>query len=178
MVRSDGRPGIHYSKRLPGELKNVRVRGVSPPNTTQSVGLDLAPKRAIAPPARSLRPPRPRVASRPVQMGGWSDPSAGIGRTVGPYRLLDVIGEGGMGIVYQAEHTASRQRVAIKTVRLPHERQLESLRREIFALGRIRHAGVVRILDEGVENGVPWYAMELLRGETLSDYNRRAWQVF
>ena len=95
---------------------------------------------------------------------------------LGPYRLLDVLGEGGMGIVYRAEHVESRELAALKTVRVRNERQLESLRREVYALGRIRHPGVVRILDEGVEEGVPWYAMELLSGESLSDYNRRAWE--
>jgi serine/threonine protein kinase/tetratricopeptide (TPR) repeat protein len=80
-----------------------------------------------------------------------------------------------MGIVYRAEHEVSRERVAVKTVRVAHERQLEGLRREIYALGRIHHPGVVRILAEGVHEGVPWYAMELLTGEPLSEYNRRAW---
>jgi tetratricopeptide (TPR) repeat protein len=80
-----------------------------------------------------------------------------------------------MGIVYRAEHATTREPVAIKTVRVRNERQLESLRREVYALGRIRHPGVVRILEEGVHEGVPWYAMELLSGETLSDFNRRAW---
>ncbi len=80
-----------------------------------------------------------------------------------------------MGIVYRGEHVTTLERVAVKTVRVAHERQLESLRREIYALGRIRHPGVVRIVDEGVHEGVPWYAMELLAGEPLSEYNRRAW---
>ena len=52
-------------------------------------------------------------------------------RVLGEYRLLDVLGEGGMGIVYRAEHMRSLERVAIKTVRVRHERQLEGLRREI-----------------------------------------------
>ena len=52
-------------------------------------------------------------------------------RVLGAYTLLDVLGEGGMGIVYRAEHMRTGERVAIKTVRVRHERQLESLRREI-----------------------------------------------
>ncbi len=60
-----------------------------------------------------------------------------------------------MGIVYRAEHVDSKQRAALKTVRVKNERQLESLRREVYALGRIRHPGVVRILDEGVSEGGP-----------------------
>ena len=53
---------------------------------------------------------------------------------------------------------------------------LESIRREIQALTRLRHPGVVRILDEGVDAGVPWYAMELLDGQTLAEYNWRAFE--
>jgi serine/threonine protein kinase len=41
---------------------------------------------------------------------------------------------------------------------------------------RIRHPGIVRILEEGVENGLPWYAMELLEGQTLSEYRDTTWR--
>ena len=50
---------------------------------------------------------------------------------------------------------------------------LECIRREIHALTRIHHPGVVRILDDGVHEGRPWYAMELLEGETLRNYIQR-----
>src|SRR5262249_5285352 len=46
---------------------------------------------------------------------------------------------------------------------------------EINALTRVRHPGIVRILAEGVEEGLPWYAMELLEGRTLADYVRALW---
>src|SRR5262249_44338531 len=48
---------------------------------------------------------------------------------------------------------------------------VSSIRREIHALSKIRHPGIVRILDEGLDRGLPWYAMELLVGRTL----RRSW---
>ncbi|MCE9667489.1 protein kinase [Myxococcus stipitatus] len=90
-----------------------------------------------------------------------------VGATLGPYLLLEVLGQGGMGVVYRGRHPDTGEAVAVKTVRAAAEVPLASLRREVHALRRLRHPGVVRIVDEGVEAGLPWYAMELLRGQTL-----------
>ncbi|MBL9104879.1 MAG: AAA family ATPase [Myxococcales bacterium] len=94
---------------------------------------------------------------------------------VGPYRLLGQLGGGGMGIVWRAEHCATGEVVALKTVRLPEPRMLASIRREIHALTRMRHPGVVRVVARGVTNGLPWYAMELLTGRTLAHLIRSTW---
>src|SRR5262245_16016623 len=91
-------------------------------------------------------------------------------QTIGPYRILEPLGHGGMGVVYRAEHRETGQTAALKTVRVPRAELLQSIRREIHALARIRHPGVVRILEEGIEAGLPWYAMELLEGTALSRY--------
>jgi predicted ATPase len=88
-------------------------------------------------------------------------------RNLGPYRIVGRLGQGGMGVVYRGEDPRSGQPVAVKTVRLPAQGLLASIRREIQALARIRHPGIVRILAEGVQDGLPWYAMELLDGMTL-----------
>ena len=88
---------------------------------------------------------------------------------LGPYRILGTLGRGGMGQVFRGQHRESGQLVALKTVRAPSALHLSSLRREVRALGQVRHPGLVRILDQGVEEGRPWYAMELLHGRTLRD---------
>src|SRR5688572_18290258 len=90
-------------------------------------------------------------------------------QTIGPYRVLEPLGRGGMGVVYRAL-AADGRLVALKTIHAPTEWVLTSLRREIHALARLRHPQVVRILDQGVERGLPWYAMELLEGTTLRQF--------
>src|SRR5438552_4445507 len=82
--------------------------------------------------------------------------------SLGPYRLLEVIGAGGVGVVCRARHRDTGELVALKTARTSREGHLASIRREIQVLKQIRFPGVVRILDGGVSARRPWYAMELL----------------
>ncbi|WP_163995275.1 serine/threonine-protein kinase PknK [Pyxidicoccus caerfyrddinensis] len=103
----------------------------------------------------------------PMTASAWLHSLPGVGATIGPYRLHEVLGQGGMGVVYRGEHPETGEAVAVKTVRAASEVPLASIRREIHALRRLRHPGVVRIVAEGVTDGLPWYAMELLRGQTL-----------
>jgi len=91
----------------------------------------------------------------------------------GPYRVLGVIGRGGMGVVYRAWHEETLREVAIKTVRVRKQGMLYRIRREVHALARIDHPGLVRIIETGQSDGLPWYAMELLLGRTLHDELRR-----
>ena len=88
-------------------------------------------------------------------------------RILGPYRLLERLGRGGMGLVHSAEPRGGGPPVALKTVRVPEPSMLSGIRREIHALSRLRHPGIVRIVDAGVEAGLPWYAMDLVEGRTL-----------
>jgi serine/threonine protein kinase len=80
-----------------------------------------------------------------------------------------------MAVVYRAEHVVSRRLAALKTVQAPSPRRLAGIRREIQALSRIRHPGVVRIIAEGLEAGRPWYAMDLIDGETLRRFLDGRW---
>lgn len=83
-----------------------------------------------------------------------------------------------MGVVYRAEHRETGVRVALKTVPVPREASLAGLRLEIHALSQIQHPGVVRIVDQGIEDGLPWYAMELLTGTTLQDFSTSIWSGY
>jgi serine/threonine protein kinase/tetratricopeptide (TPR) repeat protein len=90
---------------------------------------------------------------------------------IGPYQLLELIGEGGMGLVYRAQHVETGRSVALKTVSRNNAARLLALRLEIDAMRSMSHPGIVRIEDDGFD-GQPWYAMELLRGETLATFNQ------
>src|SRR5687768_3233065 len=91
-------------------------------------------------------------------------------KTIGAYRLLEPLGRGGMGEVWRAEPLAGGPAVALKRILAPREQMLQGIRREIRALARLEHPGIVHILDEGTEDGLPWYAMELLAGKSLSQF--------
>lgn len=80
-----------------------------------------------------------------------------------------------MGVVYGAVAPASRARVAVKTVTVSQESLLASIRREIHALSKLDHPGVVRVLATGVDDGRPWYAMEHLQGTTLAGLRDTLW---
>lgn len=95
---------------------------------------------------------------------------------VGPYRLLSLIGEGGMGRVYRVRHRGSGEELALKTVNRMARHRALALRAEAAALRSVRHPGIVRIVDEGTHEGTPWYAMELLTGSTIADYNAELWE--
>ncbi|MFC1854111.1 serine/threonine protein kinase, partial [candidate division CSSED10-310 bacterium] len=97
---------------------------------------------------------------------------------IGPYHIIELLGLGGMGVVYRGQHHQSGQQVAVKTVRITNQGLLQSIRREIRALARLSHPGIVRIVDEGIHHGLPWYAMELLAGKTLRHYARDALNHF
>lgn len=90
------------------------------------------------------------------------------------YELLGRLGKGGMGAVFRAKRSASGEIVAIKTVHARDEYRVRALRAEISALERLRHPGIVRLLDSGLADGLPWYAMELIDGPSLRDRIRSA----
>ncbi|MGH7270306.1 MAG: serine/threonine-protein kinase [Polyangiaceae bacterium] len=89
----------------------------------------------------------------------------------GKYRLDALIGEGGMGSVWSAMHVGLGQAVAIKLVSRELVRSAEALRRfdaEAKAAAQLRSRHVVQVFDNGtLEDGTPYIAMELLRGESL-----------
>lgn len=99
------------------------------------------------------------------------DPGPEIGRVIGAYRIAGRLGEGSMGIVYEAEQENPRRRVALKAIRggpFLDEVRLRLFRREAEALARLRHPGIAAIYEAGItEDGQHWIAMELVRGVPL-----------
>lgn len=99
-----------------------------------------------------------------------SAPASGQPLKFGPYEVLSLIGKGGMGLVYHARHEGTGEEVAIKTVRAATLGLLQRIRREVLAMSRAKHPGLVRFIATGLGDSVPWYGMELLKGTTLHDF--------
>jgi serine/threonine-protein kinase len=87
------------------------------------------------------------------------------------YRIHDLVGRGGMGAVYRAEHLALGNTVAVKVLRSSHGAHADIVRRfqrEAVAASQIRHPGIVEVTDFGrTPDGRFYLAMELVEGETL-----------
>jgi serine/threonine protein kinase/uncharacterized protein HemY len=103
-------------------------------------------------------------------------PPGAPGGQIGPYTLLAVLGEGGMGTVYEAEQDHPRRRVALKLIRPGF--MTPSMRRrfeyEADMLGRLEHPGIARIYHAGIAETPlgqqPFFAMELVRGTRLDQW--------
>lgn len=95
----------------------------------------------------------------------------------GKYKLGRLIGEGGMGAVYEAEHTGLEKRVAVKLLNevfITDTAATKRFEREAKAAAAIRHSCIVEVTDTGAdEDGIPFIVMELLEGESLSAIIRR-----
>ncbi len=100
-----------------------------------------------------------------------------IGQLFGNYRAVSVLGEGGMGVVYLAEHPEIGRRVAVKVLHADFARDQSVLTRflnEARAANAIRHPNIIEILDSGVlADRTPFLVMELLEGEPLSGRIKR-----
>lgn len=94
---------------------------------------------------------------------------------LGPYQVLGSLAEGGMGIVLRGRDLRDGGVVALKLARSPTSEDAASIRREIAALAQLSHPGIVRLLAHGCANGVPWMAMELLAGRTVSEVIETLW---
>jgi eukaryotic-like serine/threonine-protein kinase len=94
----------------------------------------------------------------------------------GPYRILEVLGEGGMGVVYLAEREDLGSRVALKVLR---DAWLSPARRERFSseqrtLAQLNHPSIARLYDaDTLADGTPWFVMEYVEGVPLNQYCRQ-----
>jgi serine/threonine protein kinase len=96
-----------------------------------------------------------------------------VGQTVGNYKVTSLLGEGGMGIVYLAEHPVIGRKVAIKVLHVALSRDTEVVARffnEARAIHTIGHEHIVEIMDFGqTADGQPYFIMEYLVGESMND---------
>src|SRR6185503_11987463 len=101
-------------------------------------------------------------------------PDEAVGQTLGRYKLLERVGEGGCGVVYVAEQTEPvRRRVALKVIKLGMDTRevIARFEAERQALAMMDHPNIAKVLDAGTTDvGRPYFVMELVRGIRITDY--------
>ncbi|HXY38938.1 MAG TPA: protein kinase [Vicinamibacteria bacterium] len=108
-------------------------------------------------------------ASRTDATGRSASASPGGPARFGRYRVLERIGQGGMGVVFAAEDDSLGRRVAVKTIAEPDEAARKRFRREARAAAAVNHPNVCQVYEIGEDSGQLYIVMELLCGEPLSE---------
>jgi predicted Zn finger-like uncharacterized protein len=171
------------SPRQQADRRDIRKSGESLPGIgagrlVDSVAAASMPGDPAPAPAEVSAPPpaagagaggRPRnVDSSRGRHESIDDPL--IGRSLRGYEFVRKIGQGGMGAVYEARQVSLDRAVAIKVLPERYARDAESLlrfTREALAAGRLVHHNIVQVYDVAESEGVHFFSMELVRGETL-----------
>ncbi len=94
---------------------------------------------------------------------------------LGRFQLIRKIGGGGMGVVYLAEQEGEPRRVALKVIRpdrVYYPKEVARFRREVEAVAKLRHPGIVSVISVGQDQEIPYLAMEWLEGATLYEVLR------
>jgi serine/threonine protein kinase/tetratricopeptide (TPR) repeat protein len=101
-------------------------------------------------------------------------PDEAVGQTLGRYKLLEKLGEGGCGVVYVAEQTEPvRRRIALKVIKLGMDTKqvVARFEAERQALAMMDHPNIAKVLDAGTtDTGRPYFVMELVRGIRITEY--------
>ena len=148
------------------------------------IGTRDRPPTRVESPAAARRPPSDARGPRPPHPPpppAIERPEDRIGTTLGAYRLHALIGKGGMGFVYRAEHARLGREVALKLLRSDYASRRDSVGRffqEARTVNRIRHRNIVDVTDfVELEDGTTYIIMELLRGQSLGSWARHQFDV-
>jgi serine/threonine protein kinase len=157
--RRGERPSLEeYTARCPERAEEIREVF---PAVLEMEQLKSAVEAATGPPGRPSHPPE--LPKRPE----LPHPDR-----LGEYRILRVIGEGGMGVVYEAEHESLKSRVALKLMHARFRADQTYLRRfqtEARSAARLHHTNIVPVFDFGEQDGVCYYAMQYIAGVSLNN---------
>src|SRR5262249_27561164 len=115
------------------------------------------------------------LAARPAAMTVTADWSAeAAGTVIGPYKLLEQLGEGGFGVVFLAEQTQPvRRKVALKLIKpgMDSQQVVARFEAERQALAIMDHPHIAKVHDGGATpSGLPYFVMELVKGLPITDF--------
>jgi WD40 repeat protein/tRNA A-37 threonylcarbamoyl transferase component Bud32 len=123
---------------------------------------------------QAFPPGQPPSPNSTIKLDRADAADEAVGQTIGRYKLLEKVGEGGCGVVYVAEQTQPvRRRVALKVIKLGMDTKAVVVRFEAErqALAMMDHPNIAKVLDAGAtDKGRPYFVMELVRGIRITDY--------
>lgn len=177
---SEGRPDIaglvREALRLPESSRRAFLESACPDEGTRrevEARLSREAQATIAPCTALFESSRAEGAAEAPRGGRGA-------RRLGQYEVLEVLGEGGMGVVYLARQERPSRTIALKVVRpgLLTPRMLRRFEHESQILGRLQHPGIAQVFEAGTaDSGAgpqPYFAMEYIRGATLTEHARAA----
>ncbi|MBI3271118.1 MAG: PQQ-binding-like beta-propeller repeat protein [Planctomycetes bacterium] len=146
------------------------LRAPSPDTDHPTVEPTLIPDPAEASPTEAFPPDSSHRLTIPAK--GTPAPGVPPTKRLGPYELLDVLGHGGMGLVYRARHVTLGTLCAVKVLIAGQHASSEAIgrfEREAAAVAKMgKHPNIVTVHDLGREGAVAYYAMELVEGASLA----------
>jgi hypothetical protein len=177
-------PAAHeYEGRFPEDVSLIRAvlaEGLTAGPAPPAAAGDEIPVRAEGPgpgpdphgpEGPTTGPEGTGPAAAPPEARGAAAPGEPQFPTVPGYEILGELGRGGMGVVYQARHTALKRLVALKMI-LSGEgasrEQLDRFHREAEALARLRHPNIVQVHEVGAVRGAPFFSLEFVEGGSLA----------
>ena len=96
-------------------------------------------------------------------------------KRIGDYRIVKLIGKGGVGAVYEGIQESLERRVAIKTLTRGHlNSHVSRFRREAKAIALLHHTNIVDVFGSGIHKGTPYFALQLIEGQDLSEVIKAA----
>ncbi|MBS0186542.1 MAG: protein kinase [Planctomycetes bacterium] len=117
------------------------------------------------------------ASNPPSGTGGGRAESTPLPATLGNYKVIRVLGQGGMGLVYEAEQPNPRRRVALKVIGLGYASRatMARFRNEAQVLGQLKHPGIAQIYEASTDpvSGEAFFAMEYVDGPPLTQYVRQ-----
>jgi serine/threonine protein kinase len=152
-------PSLALGTREAGQATRAKLTRLESPNPHVKAPAPMPP--------RGGPPPLPRAATA----GG--EPER-IGSVLGSYKILELLGRGGMGYVFRAEHVKLGREVAVKLLRSDYASRRDAVARffqEARTVNRVRHRNIVDVTDfVELDDGTTFIIMELLRGESLGKW--------